>query len=962
VPEAPRSPDTARSILAALAGDAELTSRVTLKDESSGTGPLVTTGDVDKPRGSVGRYRVMGEIARGGVGVVLKSRDVLLGRDVAMKILRDEYAQNPSVLQRFIEEAQIGGQLQHPGIVPIYEMGLHPDSRPFFTMKLIKGRTLSSLLAERANPADDLRRFLRIFEAVCQTLAYTHARRVIHRDLKPSNVMTGTFGEVQVVDWGLGKVLRAEESSAARPVVAAGASVVSVRAGPGAAKSMVGSVMGTPNYMPPEQAQGLVDVVDERTDVFALGAILCEILTGAPPYQGTDIESVLKARKADLADAKARLDACGADGALVALAIRCLSPSMEARPRNAGVVAKEILHYLSSVDERERGGQLAAAQAAERAAQERKARRLTVALAAAVLVTIVVGAGAYVTLALDRTARADASARAAASALEAAALARGKAVSEATPERWKEAVAAARRAVVSAEPDEVTEDVRSRAAKALSDAEAAARESDERSAQAERSARLIGRLDEIDLAPAAARDGPAAPPYAAAFAEYGADLENGTPEETAERLRRTGAPVRIAAALHDFASERRARGQSDGKLPAIVAALDPDPTRTAIRAAGPGVLRKIASSEEASKFPVETALELGRSLLRRDAPDDAVDVAVRLQRRFPGDVAVHVLHADALQAAGSSSTLGAVRDATTLVALRDDSAAAWTRLGEAFAAHGAFPRAESALRRAMALDPKSAAARTALADVDAVRGDWDASIAAATEAVALSPDAPGAQFALGRCLRRRGRYAEALAALRKGFELASKEPRPRERAVESVESVDRLASLAAGIAELKAGRRQPSGAGERLEWAQVCRDAGLYARAADLYAACLAEDPSLTADFRSETRLDAACAAVLAVPRPEGRPTALDEAQMAPRRRQAIEWLGADLDAWSSNFAADPRLPSADVRRRFARWTEGPELAAVRGDAALAALPDAERAEWVALWAGVRDLLSRARE
>jgi tetratricopeptide (TPR) repeat protein len=719
-----RTTDSARSILASLQGGTELQSRVSLRDESSGMGPLVTTGDLDRPRGTAGRYRIMGEIARGGVGVILKGRDVLLGRDVAMKILRDEYAQNPGVIQRFIEEAQIGGQLQHPGIVPIYEMGLHPDSRPFFTMKLIKGRTLSSLLGERKEPSEDLRRFLKIYETVCQTLAYAHARRVVHRDLKPSNVMTGTFGEVQVVDWGLGKVLRSEESSAARPAVAAGASVISVRAGPGAAKSMVGSVMGTPNYMPPEQAQGLVDVLDERTDVFALGAILCEILTGSPPYQGTDIEVVLKARKADLAQATARLEACGADRVLVELAKRCMSPSMEARPRHAGIVAKEVLHYLSSVDERERAGRLGAVQAAERAAQERKARRLTVALAAAILVTLAGGAGAYAWFALERTSRADASERAAAAAIEEAALAQGKAVSEGTPERWKEALAASRAAVAASESDEVSPEVRARAAKSLADAESAARTADERAAVEARWSRLVRSLDEIDLAASSADHGPAGPPYASAFADYGIDLDAGSPEEAAEKIRRTTDPLRLAAALDDMASVRKAWGWPDGRLRAIVSALDTDPTRTRIRSPrGPAELRKIAADPAAAEFPLETGLALGKAFLQRDAADDAIDVSGRMQRRFPGEFRVHALHADALRAAGSSTTLRGVRDATTLVALREDSPAAWTRLGVAFTDHGALPEAEAALRRALAIDAKSAAAHVRLADVFVARGD-----------------------------------------------------------------------------------------------------------------------------------------------------------------------------------------------------------------------------------------------
>ena len=124
-------------------------------------------------------------------------------------MLLESHQDNPEVVSRFIEEAQIGGQLQHPGIAPVYELGTfpEPDRRPYFAMKLVKGQTLAALLHERTNPPHDLPRFLAIFEQVCQTMAYAHARGVIHRDLKPSNVMVGSFGEVQVMDWGLAKVL-----------------------------------------------------------------------------------------------------------------------------------------------------------------------------------------------------------------------------------------------------------------------------------------------------------------------------------------------------------------------------------------------------------------------------------------------------------------------------------------------------------------------------------------------------------------------------------------------------------------------------------------------------------------------------------------------------------------------------------------------------------------------------------
>src|SRR5262245_50270038 len=180
-----------------LLKEAEGESAHVVRPHSDAMPPPEETGD---------RYQLQGEIARGGMGAVLRGRDVDLGRDLAVKVLLEKHANRPEVARRFVEEAQIGGQLQHPGVVPVYDIGRFGE-RPFFTMKLVKGQTLAALLAERADPAADRPRFLAVALQVAQTLAYSHAKGVIHRDLKPANIMVGAFGEVQVMDWGLAKVL-----------------------------------------------------------------------------------------------------------------------------------------------------------------------------------------------------------------------------------------------------------------------------------------------------------------------------------------------------------------------------------------------------------------------------------------------------------------------------------------------------------------------------------------------------------------------------------------------------------------------------------------------------------------------------------------------------------------------------------------------------------------------------------
>jgi tetratricopeptide (TPR) repeat protein len=165
--------------------------------------PLVRTEAPTAPPSSPPGYELLGEIGRGGMGVVYRARDAALDRDVAVKLLTEHYPADAPVVRRFLNEARITGQLQHPGIPAVHQVGTLPDGRPFLAMKLIKGSTLDDILRRRPDPSADRGRLLAVFEAICQAVGYAHAHGVLHRDLKPSNVMVGAFGEVQVMDWGL---------------------------------------------------------------------------------------------------------------------------------------------------------------------------------------------------------------------------------------------------------------------------------------------------------------------------------------------------------------------------------------------------------------------------------------------------------------------------------------------------------------------------------------------------------------------------------------------------------------------------------------------------------------------------------------------------------------------------------------------------------------------------------------
>ncbi|MDE2508856.1 MAG: serine/threonine protein kinase, partial [Planctomycetota bacterium] len=385
------------------------------------------------------------------MGAIFQGRDLDLGRDLAVKVMREEHRGQAEMVRRFVEEAQIGGQLQHPGIVPVHELGRLPDGRMFIAMKLVRGRTLAALLAVRRGPEEERTRFLAIFEQVCQTVAYAHSKGVIHRDLKPSNVMVGSFGEVQVMDWGLAKVLDqgglVDDERAASAAEDASA-IRTWRDGSELMESRPGSVLGTPSYMAPEQARGAMDTLDERADVFALGSILCEILTGGPAFVGENASEVYRlAERAELTDACARLDACGADAELVALARACLAAAPRHRPRDASVVVSGLTAYLRGVEGRLRDAELATARAESRVAGERRRRQLSLALAASVFLTGVIGASGWGWMDRERRRRLGAVEVAVNAALADSGRKRERAIDAGSdPILWVEAIEAARRA------------------------------------------------------------------------------------------------------------------------------------------------------------------------------------------------------------------------------------------------------------------------------------------------------------------------------------------------------------------------------------------------------------------------------------------------------------------------------------------------------------------------------------
>jgi eukaryotic-like serine/threonine-protein kinase len=284
-----RLPTAARQSLMGL-GDAEIQQSMGgLPDLNDATSIASSGAETER------RYASMRLHAVGGIGRVWLARDSQLGRDVALKDLKPEHVNNRTAQTRFLREARITGQLEHPGIVPVYELARHAgDGQPFYTMRFVKGRTMTD--ATRAHHAKrqagraeslELLGLLNAFVIVCNTIGYAHSRGIIHRDLKGQNVVLGDFGEVMVLDWGLAKVIDDPDETAGPS-----ATIDSQETAP-PDLTRHGQTIGTPAYMAPEQAAGRLDRVDRRTDVYGLGAMLYEILTGQPPFTGGTTRDVL---------------------------------------------------------------------------------------------------------------------------------------------------------------------------------------------------------------------------------------------------------------------------------------------------------------------------------------------------------------------------------------------------------------------------------------------------------------------------------------------------------------------------------------------------------------------------------------------------------------------------------------------------------------------------------------------
>lgn len=351
------------SELRASIGDPELFRAIATASLESQVDPLATQLPLpDAPSLYAGRFRKIREHAAGNLGVIYVAQDQELNREVALKEIKPQIADRTTSQAKFLLEAEITGKLEHPGIVPVYGLGHYSDGRPYYAMRFIRGKSLLKYISEFHENAElkgdsvkralELRKLLRHFNDLCNSVAYAHSVGVLHRDIKPDNVMVGKYGETFVVDWGLAKILG---NSTIRPSNVASEKFPDLETAPcfpiaeQADQTQQGSLVGTPAYMSPEQASGRLDLLTPASDIYCLGATLFHLMVGRPPIAGGSLSEVLsRIQSGDLP--RPRSIASWIDPALEAVCIKAMAVKPVDRYKNPLLLVDDIERWIA--DER----------------------------------------------------------------------------------------------------------------------------------------------------------------------------------------------------------------------------------------------------------------------------------------------------------------------------------------------------------------------------------------------------------------------------------------------------------------------------------------------------------------------------------------------------------------------------------------------------------------------------------
>ncbi|MEM7200967.1 MAG: protein kinase [Planctomycetota bacterium] len=903
------------------------------------------------------RYEVGDEVARGAMGSIHLVRDQQLGRDLAMKVmLLPQQEDDARRRARFTEEACIAAQLDHPGVVPVHELGVDDAGSPFFTMKLVRGETLHAVFARReaGDPEWTLPRILGVLSRVCEAMTYAHSKGVIHRDLKPANIMVGRFGEVFVMDWGLARVLGRADAKDIRLQVDPQATCelrserAALRAADGGSPlvTMDGDVVGTPAYMPPEQAVGDVDGLGPAADVYAVGAMLYHLLAGHAPYvhdRAPLPPLILLARVTDGPPRRLR------DGPpeLIAICERAMARDPQSRYAGMAELAADLRAHVE--------GRVVRAHSTGAVAELRKwvaRNRLISALAALVVAALpIVGVlSTYYFTTQDEVAAA--AQRAEAERVQAIIL-RGDLLLE--ERRYADAATSFEQALARDAANPI-------AFLGLVVARQRARETDAALATfvqhpeivvahpvlALLRAECLRKLGDAEAAADAERAVPAPRDHVGLY------LAGLTRLRLARRKDLSSFERAHDALMQAITTAPHAQAQVHYRaLEAAAAAGRLESARHLIR----GILQ-LWPKEPSSAYRIATTLEICRDFdqtFLRDEPwlnaelEPALAAIQRAGARPDAAWQDLTMYAALLRIEGDLERLVRVR--SRLVEHEPRDATVHYNLATALKDGGDLSGAVVSYREALRLRPSYLKAHNNLATVLGDLGDYAGALVAFDELAQVAPTSPIPPFNQAHMLHALGRFDDALTAFRRAAELngqmESRIQLPTEQHIGEMEQLIRLE----GLEQRGPFHWDREASPERwMTYIDYCTGRGHNVLACQLFA----EMREHATDLTTAALWDGAYAAARAV---ADTAAELTDAERSHWRDLSFEWLGDWLDALEEDFRAE-RISSRAARRRVFRARSRPALARLL-DPEAAALLDAERDQVRALNHTMDELLQR---
>jgi serine/threonine protein kinase/Tfp pilus assembly protein PilF len=952
---------------------------------------LVPTGDIPQPRerpGTViGPYKLLEQIGEGGFGVVfLAEQTQPVRRKVALKILKPGM-DTRQVVARFEAERQALAIMDHPNIAHVFDGGETASGRPYFVMELVKGAPITEFSDQNHLTP---RQRLDLFVSVCQAVQHAHQKGVIHRDLKPSNVLvTRQDGAptAKVIDFGIAKALGQQLTEKTL-------------------HTSLAQMIGTPLYMSPEQAQqGGLDI-DTRSDVYSLGVVLYELLTGATPF---DAERLRRApcdemcrilREEEPPRPSTRVSTLGRAGSAAAaqrhmepakltklvrgdldsIVMRALEKDRNRRYETANAFAADVQRYLN--DETVQACPPSAWYRFRKFARRNRGP-LTMAsvVTAALALVVAVLAGSVGWVVRDRDARR-------ATTAEQVSLSLNEAFLLQEQQKWPEALAAVKRAEAVLANGIGDAELHNRVQELGKDLEMVAKLDDLRIQKTLEDGGFVVANTRADIADARA------------FEAYGIDVLTDAPEHVAASIQARSIRGQLVAALDDWMLVQSDAGVRE-RLRAIVERVDPDTCRKRMRQAVVAndrrALEELAARPEVANFPPASGYLLAQALSNAGAGPSAVQVLSAVQQRHPQDfwlnyqLGIQFLWGPGVQhnpnhAAGYfraalvarqdvervyfylGLALPGLEHVDEVISLNRKAievaqsvgrtySVAHNNLGGALRLQGKFREAEAEYRKALHLRPNLPEAAYNLALTLHNQGKLAEAEAAYREALRLQPDFFNTHLNLGCVLFTQGKPAEAEAECREALRLRPDFPDAHLNLGAALRRQGKPAEAEAEYRE--ALRLRPNFPDAQLYLGIALGYQGKHGEAAAEYAAAFAVDPKLADDLPTQHRYNAACSAALSGCGQGNDAGKLDEKDRARLRRQALAWLRADLAAWGQLLEKEPAKTCATLQQTLRHWQQDADFTGVRGDA-LTKLPETERPSWQQLWAEVEQTLRKA--